>query len=234
MLLNKYFYIIQQLIKYCNSPNECSVIHTANRISHKILFHVGRDKFRIKSFADSMIVNDASRHIHTTTTWHRVRKIARVCHKASYSLPAKFVSGPLCRVRRCVCTHQVHPDDTCFVSHIKHSRGRNIFWKYRYRFILLLDVTLGFVRFCAVPPLSSSYTSAFLQADRFLLWIQSTVIWRFYMDTKCSIEIDCEIGEHCLTPIFAINSTMIITHDCFSNAHIFIELLEIKRTFCWY
>lgn len=112
------------------------------------MFHVGRDKFRVKSFAaDSTIVNDASRHIHTAATRHRVRKIAPVRHKASYSLPTKFVSGPLCRVRRCVCTHQVHPDDTCFVSHIKHSGGRN--------FSKSIDTAsycysmLGFVRFRA-------------------------------------------------------------------------------------
>jgi len=124
----------------------------ANQISRKILLHVGRGIFRVKSFtADNVIVNDASKRIRSTASRHRVRKIARVRHKAFYSLPAKFVSGPLCRVRRCVCTHQVHSSchDTCFDSHIKHSEGRNfseriVTW---YCFILLLGDTLDFVRF---------------------------------------------------------------------------------------
>lgn len=128
--------------------------YRANRISRKILLHVGRGIFRVKSFAaDSVIVKDASRRIGTAATWHRVRKIACVRHKTSCPPPppVKFVSDPLCRVRRCVCTHQVHSghhDDTCFNSHIKHSRREKLFGAYRYRFILLLGiwVLLGFTR----------------------------------------------------------------------------------------
>lgn len=83
--------------------------------------------------------------------------------------------------------------------------GEKLFGAYRYRFILLLDVTLGFVRFRAPFLFPSPTLMLFLHFYRSRIGF-SYENNQLFVIMDNSIEIDCEIGERCFTSIFAIDN----------------------------